>query len=237
MSKIPGTSPEAERLLQLLSDLRLTHACDWQKHRFASRLDQAFDDIQELARQELGYRSEVEETRLMLRSACEHFGDTDWDEGSHLSDILEKHLVRHLSDGDGATVGEIMGFSINKHRALPFTVHDSHGEIGTVEVRRNPEDVITKMVLFGGDPVKDCASPDPTGRLAVLDSVAGQLPFEFEYRGDALESGVVESWRVKDSMGVCQMQGSVKDLYYGGRLEVMKGKPVVIKFSISESLG
>jgi len=33
-----------------------------------------------------------------LRSVCSDFGDNDWPDDLHLSDIIEKHLARHLSD-------------------------------------------------------------------------------------------------------------------------------------------
>lgn len=31
-----------------------------------------------------------------LRTACEHFGDNDWDDRLHLADVIEKHLLAHL---------------------------------------------------------------------------------------------------------------------------------------------
>jgi len=33
-----------------------------------------------------------------LRDACREFGDNDWPDNLDLSDIIEKHLVRHLGD-------------------------------------------------------------------------------------------------------------------------------------------
>lgn len=56
---------------------------------------------------ELGYDSktkleslilEREEMIASLRSACEDHGDNDWDETLHLSDILNKHLMRHIDE-------------------------------------------------------------------------------------------------------------------------------------------
>lgn len=40
--------------------------------------------------------TEREEAIAILRSACENFGDNDWNPDLHLADIIEKHLVRHL---------------------------------------------------------------------------------------------------------------------------------------------
>ena len=31
-----------------------------------------------------------------LRQLCEEFGDNDWDENIFLSDVIEKHLGKHL---------------------------------------------------------------------------------------------------------------------------------------------
>jgi hypothetical protein len=40
--------------------------------------------------------SEREETIALLRSECAEWGDNDWDSSLHLTDILSKHLFRHL---------------------------------------------------------------------------------------------------------------------------------------------
>ncbi len=39
---------------------------------------------------------EREATIAALRSACEDFGDNDWDEHLTLADVINKHLARHL---------------------------------------------------------------------------------------------------------------------------------------------
>ena len=39
---------------------------------------------------------EREEVIKTLRRACDEFGDNDWDETLDLSDVIEKHLTRHL---------------------------------------------------------------------------------------------------------------------------------------------
>lgn len=59
-----------------------------------------------LALRELGYEGteaeqakwfkEREETVAALRSICEEYGDNDWDVHLCLSDVIEKHLHRHL---------------------------------------------------------------------------------------------------------------------------------------------
>ena len=39
---------------------------------------------------------EREEMRSALRTACEDFGDNDWDDNLSLVDVIDKHLLRHL---------------------------------------------------------------------------------------------------------------------------------------------
>lgn len=39
---------------------------------------------------------ERETTINMLRIVCDRFGDNNWPDDLHLSDIIEKHLARHL---------------------------------------------------------------------------------------------------------------------------------------------
>lgn len=40
--------------------------------------------------------SEREAAIAALRSACEEWGDNDWNDRLHLADIIEKHLCRHF---------------------------------------------------------------------------------------------------------------------------------------------
>ncbi len=40
--------------------------------------------------------TERQEALQVLRRACQDFGDNDWKEDLHVSDIIESHLVRHL---------------------------------------------------------------------------------------------------------------------------------------------
>jgi len=39
---------------------------------------------------------ERQETVLTLRRVCAEYGDNDWPDDLHLSDVVEKHLERHL---------------------------------------------------------------------------------------------------------------------------------------------
>lgn len=32
----------------------------------------------------------------LLRMHCDEYGDNDWDDNLHLSDIIDKHLMRHI---------------------------------------------------------------------------------------------------------------------------------------------
>ena len=41
-------------------------------------------------------QTERQEAIVELRSLCEEFGDNDWPDNLYLSDIIEKHLGRHL---------------------------------------------------------------------------------------------------------------------------------------------
>ena len=38
----------------------------------------------------------LEQTRATLRRVCAEYGDNDWSDDLHLSDVIEKHLERHL---------------------------------------------------------------------------------------------------------------------------------------------
>lgn len=40
--------------------------------------------------------SERQEAIITLRSLCLDFGDNDWPDSLHLSDIIERHLMRHI---------------------------------------------------------------------------------------------------------------------------------------------
>jgi hypothetical protein len=59
-----------------------------------------------IAIKELGYKDGTEVAKLIseresaiasLRDLCAAHGDNDWNEELHLSDIIDKHLGRHLS--------------------------------------------------------------------------------------------------------------------------------------------
>jgi hypothetical protein len=40
--------------------------------------------------------AERQEALATLRNLCSMYGDNDWDDDLHLSDIIEKHLVRNI---------------------------------------------------------------------------------------------------------------------------------------------
>lgn len=42
------------------------------------------------------YAEERAEAIATLRAVCERVGDDEWPDNLHLSDIIEKHLVRHM---------------------------------------------------------------------------------------------------------------------------------------------
>lgn len=46
--------------------------------------------------QKVSWILEREEILSQLRKVCDDFGDNDWPEDSHLGDVIEKHLARHL---------------------------------------------------------------------------------------------------------------------------------------------
>lgn len=54
------------------------------------------DPVVELARRVY----EREQAIATLRRLCDEHGDNDWDEKLHLSDIIDKHLGRHLPDSE-----------------------------------------------------------------------------------------------------------------------------------------
>jgi hypothetical protein len=46
--------------------------------------------------QKAAWIQEREELVATLRLVCDHYGDNDWPDSLNLSDVIEKHLVRHL---------------------------------------------------------------------------------------------------------------------------------------------
>lgn len=65
----------------------------------------AYRNMLRLCMKELSGEKEIDAARLLseresaistLRDVCERFGDNDWENNLHLSDIIEKHLWRHL---------------------------------------------------------------------------------------------------------------------------------------------
>jgi hypothetical protein len=44
------------------------------------------------------WKLERAETVSMLRRICEEYGDNDWPDDLHLSDVIEKHLWRNLPE-------------------------------------------------------------------------------------------------------------------------------------------
>ncbi len=46
------------------------------------------------------------ETIALLRMHCDEYGDNDWDDDLHLSDVIDKHLVRHIEDRQNRGVEE-----------------------------------------------------------------------------------------------------------------------------------
>lgn len=55
------------------------------------------DDPQAVGARWLVERAEVVAT---LRRACRDWGDNDWHDDLHLSDVIDKHLVDHLEQED-----------------------------------------------------------------------------------------------------------------------------------------
>jgi hypothetical protein len=43
-----------------------------------------------------GWIIEREATVMTLRELCDDFGDNDWRDNLNLSDVIEKHLAKHL---------------------------------------------------------------------------------------------------------------------------------------------
>jgi len=42
------------------------------------------------------FATERADVILLLRGLCEEYGDNDWPDNLHLSDIIEKHLINYL---------------------------------------------------------------------------------------------------------------------------------------------
>jgi len=62
----------------------------------------AYLKILELCQRELNlqtkeqFATERADTILLLRKLCEEYGDNDWPDNLHLSDIIEKHLIYYI---------------------------------------------------------------------------------------------------------------------------------------------
>lgn len=41
---------------------------------------------------------QLHDVRAALRDVCDEHGDNDWEDNLHLSDVVEKHLGRHLNE-------------------------------------------------------------------------------------------------------------------------------------------
>lgn len=50
---------------------------------------------------------EKEEIKATLREVCADFGDTDYSDDLHISDVIEKHLHRHLVARHNSSCSEI----------------------------------------------------------------------------------------------------------------------------------
>lgn len=65
----------------------------WRQILQQSLLHLGYDDLET---QRASWILEREDIIAQLRDVCDSFGDNDWDEKSHLGDVIEKHLGKHL---------------------------------------------------------------------------------------------------------------------------------------------
>lgn len=56
------------------------------------------DDLGSSGRSLRAMRNERANTIASLRDLCERFGDNEWEDDLNMSDIIEKHLARHLRE-------------------------------------------------------------------------------------------------------------------------------------------
>jgi len=49
-----------------------------------------------LSLSEQPFSTERADVVALLRALCSEYGDNDWPDDLHLSDVIEKHLIRHL---------------------------------------------------------------------------------------------------------------------------------------------
>lgn len=49
---------------------------------------------------EVRWRIERADIVAQLRDVCDRFGDNDWPDNLHLGDVIQKHLVNYLEEGE-----------------------------------------------------------------------------------------------------------------------------------------
>lgn len=77
---------------------------DGNRAAWTSLLAEAMRNLGHEGRTPGSFVVEREQAVAMLRQVCAEFGDNDWSDGLHLSDVIEKHLLNHLierEDSDG----------------------------------------------------------------------------------------------------------------------------------------
>jgi hypothetical protein len=62
------------------------------------------DDVEQVKLAELV--AEREQAVAALREVCKEFGDNDWPDNLHLSDVIEKHLAQPLLDREEERLGD-----------------------------------------------------------------------------------------------------------------------------------
>ena len=79
-----------------------------EEHIYMEGSRAAWQQLYDLAARRLGYEnmpvavlaSARERAVVALRAVCREYGDNDWPDDLDLSDIIDKHLHRHLAEGE-----------------------------------------------------------------------------------------------------------------------------------------
>lgn len=82
---------------------------------------------------------EREQAIQTLRSVCERHGDNDWTPELHLSDIISKHLDRHIEEYPDKGIQVLCSDDSNFKEHWKGTYIGRHGDRYVVVLRARPE--------------------------------------------------------------------------------------------------
>ncbi len=89
-------------------------------------------------------RVQIEEIRGTLRTVCEDYGDNDWSDKLHLSDVIDKHLVDYFT---------------SPFKSAQVLIRDGHPDLISLELAN----VRSPMPAYGDPPAATIQAVHGTG--------------------------------------------------------------------------